>query len=92
MPIRDSEPVASLQLWKELEQLARDAEWALNKKLIDYFLGRSAEPGPKDFAVATQARSLANRHYAQLFRSPARRETRSSRSDAATPRLPHGTA
>jgi len=78
MANRSSEFVASLQVWRELERLAREAEASLNKKLVAYFRGESAAPTPDDLALAKHAREVANRHFGKALGKPAPRQNRPS--------------
>ena len=59
--------VASLQIWREMERLAREAEACLNKKLVAYFRGECPAPSPEDLALAKHAREVAKRHLAKAL-------------------------
>ena len=79
MSTQEYESVAALQLWKELERIARHAEASLNKKLIAYFRGMSPAPEPEEYALAKRTRAVADRQFAQIFKPPARQRYRRSR-------------
>ncbi len=61
------ESVASLQLWRELERLARDLESDLYMRVLAYLQGRSSAPAPDEYAQAKRARAVADRHFRQIF-------------------------
>ncbi len=59
----EDEPSESLQLWRQLEQLARAADRRLFAALIESSLGRAPKPLPEDFRLAAHARRLADAQY-----------------------------
>lgn len=79
MSTQEYESVAMLQLWKELEGIARHAEASLNKKLIAYFRGMSPAPEPEDYTLTKRTRAVADRQFAKIFKTPARQRYRRSR-------------
>ncbi|KPU94444.1 hypothetical protein APR50_37700 [Variovorax paradoxus] len=52
----------SLQLWEQMESLARETEWHLHLKLLAYLRGHGPAPEPGDFELVEDARVFASEY------------------------------